>query len=263
MSAPGPSERWRVRRFPTIASTNTYVLDEARRGEPAGLVAVADHQSAGRGRLGRRWEAPPGSCLLVSLLLRPVLPPAAFHLCTAAVALGVADACATVTGVAPGVKWPNDLVVRDRKVAGVLAESDPGAPGGELGSVAVVVGIGLNVSWPGPSGAGGTSLEEEAGRPVDRERLLEALLGAVSPRVDALDGPSGRSELAADLRRRCVTVGRRVRAERPRAAGGDLVGLAAALTDEGHLVVEAADGERHEVAAADVVHLRPAAPGSG
>ena len=257
MSGSGAAARWDVRRYATVPSTNTLLLDEARRGAPAGLVAVADHQSAGRGRLGRRWEAPPGSCLLVSLLLRPVLPAAALHLCTAAVALGAADACAEVAGVAPGVKWPNDLVVDDRKLAGVLAESDAAMPGRPPGSMAVVVGIGCNVEWPGPPGAGGTSLAASAGRPVDRERLLQALLAAVAPRVDALDGPEGRAALAAELRRRCVTVGRRVRAGRPAGAGGDLVGRAVDLTGEGHLVVESADGRRHEVTAADVVHLRP------
>jgi BirA family biotin operon repressor/biotin-[acetyl-CoA-carboxylase] ligase len=147
-----------VRRFDSLDSTNTYLLAEARSGVPEGVVAVAEHQTAGRGRLGRRWEAPPGTCLLVSVLLRPVLEPGQLHLCTSAVALAAADACAAVAGVSPAVKWPNDLLVRGRKLAGVLAESDPAAPGGPEGSVAVVVGVGCNVDWPGPEEAGGISL---------------------------------------------------------------------------------------------------------
>ena len=114
-----------IRRFDTIDSTNRYLLDQARAGAPDGVVAVADHQSAGRGRLGRRWEAPTGANLLVSVLLRPDLPPPLRHLVPAVVALAASDAAETVTGLVLGVKWPNDLLGSDgRKVAGVLAEGD-------------------------------------------------------------------------------------------------------------------------------------------
>src|SRR4051812_27340870 len=108
-------------------------------GAPEGLAAVADHQTAGRGRLGRAWVAPPGASLLLSVLFRPDLAPERLHLTTAAVALAAAEACEAVAGVLPVLKWPNDLLVGDRKLAGVLAESR---------LPAVVVGIGLNVNWP-------------------------------------------------------------------------------------------------------------------
>lgn len=254
MSAP-----WaQVRRFASLPSTNTAALEAAREGAPAGLVVVADHQTAGRGRLGRRWEAPPGTCLLLSVLLRPLLPPERLHLCTAAVALAAADAGAVTAAVQAGVKWPNDLVVGDRKLAGVLAEADFGAPGGPPGSVAVVVGVGYNVNWPGPPGVGGTSLAEEAGRPIDRQALLEALLEALAPRAARLDDDAGRAALAAELGRRCVTLGRDVRVTLPAGATPPaLVGRAVDLTDAGHLVV-VAGGRRREISAADVVHLRPA-----
>lgn len=265
----------RVRRLASVTSTNAVTLEAARHGAAAGLVVVADHQTAGRGRLGRRWEAPPGSSLLVSVLLRPELPPSELHLCTAAVAFAAADACATAAGVAPGLKWPNDLVVGDRKLAGVLAEvafapptsagAHAGAPEGTA-APAVVVGIGLNVDWPGPPEVGGTCLRDEAGRPVDREGVLAALLEALGGRAAALDRSDGRRALAEELRRRCVTLGRRVRVELPGTGAGAppevLVGEAVALTDAGHLVV-AAGGTRREVAAADVVHLRDAPAGPG
>ncbi len=125
-----------IRRFDSIDSTNRYLLDEARRGAPDGVVAVADHQSAGRGRLGRSWEAPPGSNLLLSVLLRPDLPVGDRHLASAAVALAAAEAVDAVTGVRVGIKWPNDLLGPDgRKLAGVLAEADLGvaADGGAVG----------------------------------------------------------------------------------------------------------------------------------
>ncbi|MGH8988921.1 MAG: biotin--[acetyl-CoA-carboxylase] ligase [Acidimicrobiales bacterium] len=247
---------WEVRRFPTLASTNAYLLDEARTGAPAGVVAVAEYQSAGRGRMGRSWEAPPGTSLLVSVLLRPTAPPTGLFACSATVALSAADACGAVAGTVPGIKWPNDLVVADRKLAGVLAESDAAAPGGRPGSVAVVVGLGCNVDWRGPDLESGTSLAAEAGRAVDKEALLEAFLAALAPRVAALDGDDGRGATVDALRRRCVTLGRRVRVEQA-AADASIEGEAVDLAPDGRLVVDVA-GERMEVAAADVVHLRPA-----
>lgn len=258
MSSPMSARAWEVRKFPSLASTNTYLLDEARAGAPAGVVAVADHQTAGRGRLGRRWESPPGGSLLASVLLRPVAPMPELFACTAAVALAVADACASVAAVQPGIKWPNDLVVADRKLAGLLAESDGAAPGGRPGSVAVVVGVGCNLGWPGPDPATSTSLAAEGAAPVRADDLLAALLGHLAPRVAALDDPDGRRTVIADLRGRCVTLGRRVRVDR--GAEPELVGRAAALSPEGHLLVETPAGML-EVTAGDVVHVR-AAPGA-
>ncbi len=232
--------QWDVRRLGEVDSTNRWALDMARQGAPEGLVAVADHQTAGRGRLGRRWEAPPGTCLLTSILLRPRhLPPARRHLVTAAVALAGADACAQVAGVAAELKWPNDLLVDDRKLAGVLAEGEGDA---------VVAGIGINVTW---AYEGATCLAEHlpAGHaPVDREALLDALLAGVAGRYGRWD------DVAAEYQARCATVGRDVRVD----LGERRVieGRAVAVTGDGHLVVDAA-GEHHEVAAADVVHLRP------
>src|SRR5580698_1491786 len=113
--------QWEVRRFEQVDSTNTYLRAEARLGAPEGVVAVADHQSAGRGRLDRRWEAPAGSSLLMSVLFRPEFDPAELHLCTAAVALAAVAACREVAGVEAVLKWPNDLLVGDLKLAGVLA----------------------------------------------------------------------------------------------------------------------------------------------
>jgi len=249
-----------VRRFGEIDSTNTWLLAEARRGAAEGLVAVADHQRAGRGRLDRRWESPPGAALLASILLRPELLPGALHLATAIVALSAVEACARTAGVEVGIKWPNDLVVDDAKLAGILAEADPSAPGGPPGSVAVVVGIGLNIASPGPTAASwqATCLEElaAAGRGAavpSRDELLSVLLGELERRRPELDTEAGRGQLAGELRRRCVTLGRAVRVE---LSNEVLIGRAADLTDDGRLLVET-DVGRREVAAGDVVHLRP------
>jgi len=249
------SAMWEVRRFEEIGSTNTYLREQGRAGAAAGLVAVADHQSAGRGRLDRRWESPPGASLLVSVLLRPRFDPAELHLCTAAVALAAAQACREMAGVDPVLKWPNDLLVGEAKLAGVLAEAEFSA-----GAVRfVVVGIGINVAWPGPPGVGGTCLDDLTGAPpLDRRALLDAVLGALAPRVERLESIEGRRAVAAELRRCCATLGRPVRVE---TAAGTVAGLARDIDDRGHLVLETAEGVR-TVAAGDVVHLRANGGGS-
>jgi BirA family transcriptional regulator, biotin operon repressor / biotin---[acetyl-CoA-carboxylase] ligase len=239
---------WDVRRFDEIDSTNAYLRREARIGAPEGTVAVADHQSAGRGRMDRRWESPPGASLLVSVLFRPDFDPSELHLCTAAVALAAAEACRRVAGVGAVLKWPNDLLVGGAKLAGVLAEAEFLS-----GRCALVVGLGLNVEWPGPAGVGGTCLNDLSSTPVDRGALLDALLDALSARRALLDSAPGRREVAAELRQRCATLGQRVRVE---LAAQAVVGVAVEVDDAGHLVVQTARGP-HTVAAGDVVHLRP------
>ncbi len=252
--------------FKTIDSTNRYLLDQATRGAPEGTVVVSEHQTSGRGRLDRRWEAEPGTCLLASVLVRPVISQVDLHFCTTAIALSALDGCRAVCGVEPAIKWPNDLVVRDRKLAGILAESDPTAPGGKNGSIAVVIGMGLNVSWPGPPEAGGTSvlaemkdndgsgdeILESATGEITRQ-LLDALLDAFEPRVVKLQTPAGRNSLLQEHRANCVTLGRRVRVE---LANGFVEGDAVGISDSGCLVVESS-GRRIEVASGDVVHVRP------
>ncbi len=247
-----------VERVASIDSTNAELLRRARTGAPAGIVLVADQQSAGRGRLGRTWEAPPGSSLLVSVLLRPGLAPGDAHLATVCAALAAIEACASVAGIRPGIKWPNDLVVQDRKLAGLLTESV--VTGDRLD--ALVVGMGLNVRWPRPMpealAATATALNHEKGfdgsgaSEVDTAEVLDAWLPALSSRLDLLSSAQGRAVLARDHRAACVTLGRRIRVER---TGPDLTGMAVDLTDDGHLMVD--DGETHHVVTVgDVVHLR-------
>lgn len=222
-------------------------MEEARAGAGEGLVAVAEHQTAGRGRLGRQWVAPPGASLLMSILLRPALEPERLHLVTAAVALAAAEAVQVAAGFRPGLKWPNDLVVSapegDRKLAGVLAEA---------ALPAVVVGIGINVSWPpelpAELAAIATAANHVAGRPVDREVVLGALLAG-------LDGRYGRwEEVAVEHRACCVTIGRDVRVE---LAGETFHGRAVDVSEDGHLVVDPGNGPLRTVSAGDVIHLRP------
>jgi BirA family biotin operon repressor/biotin-[acetyl-CoA-carboxylase] ligase len=282
-----------IRHFAELDSTNRYLLDEARRSPRDGLVAVADHQTAGRGRLGRRWEAPPGVSLLVSVLVIPRLPMEQLHLCSVALALAAAEACRQAIGLAPAVKWPNDLVVGPRKLAGVLAESvpllgspgrggpGPGGPGqggssmGEPGQGrvvvsperrAVVVGAGVNVGWPPPDGHPGdqpvppelqglaTSLWRETGRRMEPRVLLELLLADLEHRLVELDDPAGRMQLAHEYRARCTTLGRTVQVV---VADGERQGTAIDITSEGHLVLDVGAGFV-TVTAGDVVHVQAA-----
>jgi BirA family transcriptional regulator, biotin operon repressor / biotin---[acetyl-CoA-carboxylase] ligase len=242
---------WDIHQLDEVGSTNTYVREQARQGAPPGLVVVADHQTAGRGRLDRRWESPPGANLLVSFLLRPGCGAGDVHLCAGAVALAAADACREVAGVEPVLKWPNDLLLDGAKLAGVLAEAE------FAGKIlkAVVVGIGINVAWPGPPEAGGTCLDDvsRTPRPLEREVLLLQLLKALEPRCELLEEAVGRRDLADEVRGRCATLGQRVRVM---LAGEELIGRADAIDDAGRLVVETASGPR-TVSAGDVVHLRP------
>lgn len=252
-----------IRRFDSVDSTNRYLLEAARSGADDGVVAVADHQSAGRGRLGRRWEAPAGSNLLLSVLLRPPLSADQRHLASAVVALAAADAVQAVLGLELGIKWPNDLLASDgRKLAGVLAEADVMAdptPAGGQGPP-IVVGIGVNVNWPvtdadlPPDLVGlATSLHQQTGGPVERSVVFETLLEALEPRAADLATASGRTRQADDFRRRCTSIGTRVRVE---LADTWFEGTAAELTPEGHLVVDVGPGSR-TVVAGDVVHVRP------
>jgi len=228
-----------LRWFEALDSTNTYALGAARDGVLEGLVVVADEQGAGRGRLGRRWVSPPGASLLVSVLLRR--DPSHAQPVTMATALALADAVDAVAGFRPGLKWPNDLVVGDRKLAGVLAEAD---------GWAVVVGAGCNVRWgafPAELAETATSCDLESQRQVEREELLVRFLRTLH---HLLDRPA---ETAAGYRSQLQTLGQYVRVER---AADTVLGQAVDLDDDGALVVMTDDRATVRIHAGDVVHLR-------
>ncbi|MHB1929444.1 MAG: biotin--[acetyl-CoA-carboxylase] ligase [Acidimicrobiales bacterium] len=228
-----------IRHLEETDSTNRVVAEAAAAGAPEGLVVVAEHQTAGRGRLGRRWDAPAGTALLVSVLLRPAgLPPGRHHLAGSAVALAAAAACRSVAGFASEIKWPNDLLFEDRKLAGILGESAAGA---------VVVGLGLNLSAAPP---GAISAAEASGGPVDGAAVLAEMLLDLDARLGRWDA------VAADYAASCATVGRRVRVEV--VAGPAREGDALAVDHDGRLVVAFGGGRVEALAAADVVHVRAA-----
>ena len=232
----------------TIGSTNARA---AMVGEPWRVV-VADHQSEGRGRLARSWEAPPGTSVAVSATVP--LPPDGAGWLPLLAGLSVAEAITAATGLAAELKWPNDVLLpddADRKVCGVLCEVVTG-----LGAAFVVVGAGVNVDQTReqlPVDTA-TSLALAGAEEVDRNRLVAAYLRGLAGWYAALTGPDPAAPRAA-YRRRCTTVGRPVTVSRPDRA--DVVGTAVAVDDGGRLVVDSADG-RHAWAAGDVTHVRSA-----
>ncbi|MFN8022672.1 MAG: biotin--[acetyl-CoA-carboxylase] ligase [Acidimicrobiales bacterium] len=224
---------WLVDVVDETGSTNTDLLAAAAAGAPDRSVLAARHQTAGRGRLDRRWDAPPGSNLLVSLLFRRL--PEHPHELTQRVALAAVDAVARVGGVHATLKWPNDLLVDGAKLAGVLAQA--GVVDGRLDHV--VVGIGINVGWAPDGGA-------KVGEGIDPMDVLRAMLDA----HDALP-----ADVHERYRASLATLGQRVRIERP---ADVLEGRAIDVGRDGRLAVLDACGITHHLDTGDVVHLRPA-----
>ena len=238
------SENWHIRRISETGSTNTDLLAEGSQGAPDRSVLRADYQSAGRGRLDRAWEAPRGANLLVSMLFRQV--PAHTHVLTQAVALAAARVARENCGVDVVMKWPNDLLVQNEKVAGILAQAGPlnaqGVP--EF----VVVGIGLNLEWAPP---GATSLAASGWtRAVTPDEFLLAMLPCIDELL-ALPLEMMHERYVAEL----GTVGMRVRAELPQ--DKEVVGHAVGVEPDGRLIVLDECGVTHRIDTADVVHLRP------
>lgn len=259
----GPSARcgrrhWRIEWSPVVTSTNDCVMAAARAGEPPGLVVVADRQLAGRGRLGRAWCAPDRRALLVSVLL--AVPPPGPHAALQAAAVALRQALLELSGVAAQLKWPNDLVVGERKLAGLLGEL--AAPD------RVVVGVGCNLagSLP-PELADRAVVLSELGPEVTTAALCARWLDWLGWWVEELARPAGAAALSRTVALTSATLGRRVRVEcvgrdpvsGEATAGGDvIVGRATGLRADGALEVRDDAGRLRLVTAGDVFHLRSA-----
>lgn len=255
---PGP-RRWTVTHVDVTGSTNAD-LAAAHLSGAAGIdtVLLAEQQLTGKGRLGRRWQAPYASSLICSFLIRPAVPIATRGWIGAVLGAALVEVIGGV-GVAATLKWPNDVLIDGRKCAGILAE---------VAGDAVVVGVGLNVTVRDDAfpelpvgGLPPTSLQTvlpAGAAPVDRTALAAALLTGFGSRLDTWAAAAGdvrASGLLAEYRRHCGTLGSRVRVELP--TGGLIVGTAVDVTDHGALRVRADDGREHTFTAGDVRHLRP------
>lgn len=222
----------RVEWFASIPSTMTIAARLAREGCPSGTVVGSDEQTAGIGRHGHSWHSEPGAGLYVSVVLRPHLAREALPLVMLALGLATEQAIAEVTGLAPDLRWPNDVLINQKKCAGILAQFEGDA---------VIAGIGINVShagFPPDLDAVATSLRL-AGASVPRETLLQALLRAIDDtcRILAHDGPA--AICAAFTRASSYATGRRVRVEQD---AGIVEGVTAGLDPSGFLVVRQDNG---------------------
>jgi BirA family biotin operon repressor/biotin-[acetyl-CoA-carboxylase] ligase len=223
---PADQSGWLVSVVDETGSTNADLLRAASAGAADRTVLVARHQTAGRGRLDRRWDAPPGLNLLLSILFRNV--PTVPHMLTQRVAVAAVKACERAARVKASLKWPNDLVIDGKKLAGILAQAECGV---------VVVGVGINVGWA-PTGAA------RLGHGIDPLHVLRELLVSYD-------------ELPVDpwslYREHMTTIGRRVSVEM---AGTTIAGRALDVERDGRLLVVDDAGVKHRFDVGDVVHLR-------
>ena len=237
----------------TTGSTNADLLTRHSAGEDIdGAVLIAEHQSAGRGRNGRAWSTPPRSqiALSVGIAARDV-PTTAWGWVPLLTGVAVVDAVRATTGVDANLKWPNDVLVGEGKLAGILAEVAAPDP-------VIVVGLGLNVTLtaeeaPDPRA---TSLLMLGSTMLDRSALLGAVLAELTARIDRWRSAGGPdTTLVADYRRRSVTLGTRVRALLP--GDREIIGVATDLDESGQLSIDTG-AQTVTVSAGDITHLRPA-----
>ncbi len=245
----GPLRR-AVRYFPECESTNDEARALAEAGEPEGALVIADFQTAGRGRLKRAWQAPDGSSLLFSLLLRPPIEPAQALLPVMAVSLGVMEGIRRACDLPARLKWPNDILIDGKKAGGILCEL--GLDGAALNYV--IVGAGLNVNFDPRAVAGippdATSIQMELGCRQPSAELLRAILEEIEPRYGKIArGESLREEWARAL----DTIGRRVKVVLPEE---EFAGTAENVDESGALLVRLDDGLLRTVLAGDVVHVK-------
>ena len=236
--------------FRETTSTSDVVEKLARDGVAEGAVVFAESQTRGRGRLGRRWVSPPGGGLWLSVLLRPTCRPQETTRLTVAAAVAVARAVRQQTGLIPEVKWPNDLLLRGRKFAGILTELT-----GEQDRVRhAVLGIGIDVNLaaadlPAELRRHSTSLRLELGRPVSRAELAVALLRELDAAYARLQG-GGFEKLADEWEAGCTTLGREIEV-----TVGDrrLKGRAEALDADGSLLLRTRFGRLERITGGDVL----------
>lgn len=235
-----------------LPSTNRLAMELGAEGAPSGTLVVAEHQTAGRGRLGRSWFSPSGANLYFSLLLRPSLPPQDSGLLCLAAAVGLVEVLNRtpwrMDGPSPDprlfIKWPNDLVSAEgRKLCGILSEMELTSDGSQIGFVVIGVGLNVNQEFFPPDLPLAESLARWRGRSFRRAALLEEIV----PSIETWTGrvATRRHEMLAAWKASAHTLGRRVRV-------GDVEGVAVDLRVDGALILDDGEGHRQAVLAGDV-----------
>lgn len=237
--------------FDRVDSTNRIALEMASQGLPGGIVILAEAQEKGKGRLGREWFSPEGMNLYFSLLLRPYQPARDFPLYSLATSVALIEAIQRTTGLAVQIKWPNDVVLEDKKLAGILLESE--VRGDQSPSLVVGVGVNVNIGltdFPPELQKSATSLRIALGRPVDRADLLIELFNQLVEQYRLVDD---KALLIQAVRQHCQTLGRRVRVQTARQ---EFEGWAEDLQEDGALLIRMGDGNQRRILVGDVTHLR-------
>lgn len=242
-----------IHHFQTIASTNTEAYQLALRGAPEGEIVIAESQENGRGRLGRHWVSPPFLNLYLSVILRPELLPSQASLITLMAAVAVAEAIERFSGLPPVIKWPNDILLNNCKVAGLLNEIHSETDRIHF----VILGIGVNLNMekerlPKEIRAMATSLKMEAGKAVSRKEFVSCLLETLEQWYTLFLREGGTPVLAA-WRKRARIKGKPVKVT---SFGETLLGRAVDVDAEGRLILETEGGEQKRVVAGDVEYQK-------
>jgi BirA family transcriptional regulator, biotin operon repressor / biotin---[acetyl-CoA-carboxylase] ligase len=234
-----------ILQFDSLPSTNLEAAKRAAQGASEGLVIVANEQTAGRGRLGRRWASPKGAGLYFSVVLRPQVEPGRWALITFVAALAVHDALFECCGLQTDIKWPNDILADNRKLCGILAETVEGG--------AIVLGIGVNLSstsFPEQLRETATSVESLTGDIPDRQTVLQSILVAFQRRYSTLLQEGGREQVINDWSKSSsFACGKRIRVKNGHET---FEGITCGLEKDGALRVETSSGEIRIVRAGDV-----------
>jgi BirA family biotin operon repressor/biotin-[acetyl-CoA-carboxylase] ligase len=239
--------------FPEVDSTNVTAMDLAQQNAPEGTVVLTEQQLRGRGRGARSWHSPPGVGVYCSIVLRPELSPTKTMLLTLMTAVAIAKAVALETNLSPRIKWPNDILINDKKVAGILLESKVEGAGVEH----AIVGFGINVNHtsadlPKELLLAASSLFIELGELVDRSKLLSKILTEIEYLYEGLQ-QGDVATILEEWRRSSATLGRHVRISQR----GELRdGIAVDVTEEGALLVRVEQDSLITVHAGDIEHLR-------
>ena len=218
----------------------------AEQGALNGAVVVAEHQRRGRGRLDRSWEAPPGACLLCSVIFYPDIEPEFLFRLTMMASVAVVDALQATAGICAGIKWPNDVYVGDKKICGILTELGYSPQSVQY----AVVGMGINVNWDLKNneqlGSSATSISDVCGKKISRVKILTELLLLMDRGYSSIhDGAILRNLWSA----RCMHLGKTVRIISDH---DSLEGTAKGITEQGHLMIQSADGSMHDILCGDV-----------
>jgi len=252
----GRAPGWKNELWETIGSTNSRAAELAAEGAPHGVMVIARHQSAGRGRLGRTWVSPVDAGLYMSFILRPAAPQTQIPLLTIATGIAVAEAIREVCRLDVGLKWVNDIIYDRRKVGGILAEMPAlsnASAAAKLLPQAVIVGIGINVNLkpediPEDLISKLDSLARIKGEDLDPNRIAAAIANKFEKNALLLD-PSTSKQLTDRWRELSITIGQTIKTEN---SERKLEGKAVDITDSGALIVELADGSKMTLHAGEI-----------